>query len=173
MNTTMTIERHAERSAMSALERVVMSILAAMVPIWLVFQVLEIGAPFPPIGVLYAVGSIVVLGAMLYSRKPWAPVLAAVWGAMMLTPESIPASGHLLHWNDLYSHFGHYLVIMTFFPLAIALVVTGIAAAVQNSRNPASERPAPRWLRGLAIGTVTLMAIGNGVIVILYAFNIP
>jgi hypothetical protein len=135
--------------------------------------VLEIGALFPPIGVLYAIGSIIVLAAIFFSRKPWAPALAAVWGAMMLTPESIPASGHLLHWHDIYTHFGHYLVIMTFFPLAIALVVTGIAAAVQNTRMPVSARQTPSWLRGLVVGTVAFIVAGNAVTVILYALNVP
>jgi hypothetical protein len=173
MNTVMTIERTGERGVSSPLERTVKGILIAMVPIWVAFQALEIGALFPPIGVLYAVGSMVVLAAIFASRKPWAPAMAAVWGAMMLTPESIPASGHLLHWDDLSTHFGHYLVIMTFFPLALALVATGIAAAVQNTRTPPAARPAPRWLRGLAIGTVTLIVAGNAATVILYALDVP
>lgn len=173
MNTALVVGQRTEREALSTLEKLLVATLAAMVLIWIPFQVLDIRALFPPIGTLYAIGSIIIAGAILLSRKRWCPVLAAGWGVLMTIPESTPAFDHLLHWNDIYTHFTHYLIIMTFFPLVIVMVATGIGATVQNYRRPAQDRHAPDWLRASLLGVMTLIIIANLVTVTLYAFQIP
>lgn len=145
MDGTMIVGQRAARTPLSTLERLTVGLLAGMVPIWIAFQVLDLQALFPPIGIVYALGSILVLGAVLLTSKRWSPALAAGWGAAMMIPESIPAIGHLLHWGDIYTHFAHYLLIMTFFPLAIALVATGIWATVQNYKHGQPDR---KWWQG-------------------------
>jgi hypothetical protein len=118
-------------------------------------------------------GSAIIAGTIMLGRQRWSPALAAGWGLLMMIPESIPAIGHLLHWNDLYTHFGHYLIIMTFFPLAILLVAVGIGATVQNARHQPADRRAPHWLRGALLGVGTLILAANTVTIVLYAFRIP
>ncbi len=173
MNAVIVVGKPTEGRALRPLETVTVGILAGMVLIWAMFQVVEIQALFPPIGILYALGSIVVAGAILLTRSHWSPALAAGWGAMMMIPESILAIKHLIHWDEIYTHFGHYLIIMTFCPLAIALVAAGIAATVQNYKHEPQDRRAPHWLRGTVLGVVTLVLVANIVTVALYAFHIP
>ena len=163
----------ADEGSHTALKRLTAALLMAMVPIWITFQVLGIRALFPPIGNVYALGSIAVAGTLLRSRKRWSPGIASGWSVAMMIPESIPAISHLLHWSEIYTHFDHYLLIMTFFPLAIALVAAGIGATVQNYRSEREDRRAPNWLRGAALGMATLVLTANAVTVILYAYNIP
>ncbi len=173
--TTAESVRHqtAHGGTLTALERLTVGLLAAMVPIWILFQVLVERALFPPIGPVYALGSIAVASAMLRSRKRWSPAVAAGWGVTMMLPESIPAIPHLLHWNDIYTHFAHYVLIMTFFPLAIALVATGIGATVQNYRRDEEDRRAPGWLRDAALGVASLILVANAVTLVLHAYRIP
>ncbi len=158
---------------LTTLEQLTVGLLIGMVLIWTTFQVVGVRALFPPIGIVYALGSIAVAGAMLRSRKRWSPAIAAGWGVAMIIPEGMAARSHLLHWNEIYTHFDHYLLIMTFFPLAIALVATGIGATVQNYRREREDRRAPDWLRGAALGVATLILVANAVTVILYASKIP
>lgn len=157
----------------TTLEQLTAGLLAGMVLIWITFQVVGIRALFPPIGIVYALGSIAVAGTLRRGRKRWSPAIAAGWGAAMMIPESMPAISHLLNWNEIYTHFDHYLLIMTFFPLAIALVAAGIGATVQNYRSEREDQRTPNWLRGAALGVATLILVGNAVTVILYAYNIP
>ena len=173
MNLAVGVGRRAERSTLSALETLTVGILAGMILIWLSFQVVDLQALFPPIGILYALGSIIVAGTIMLGRWQRSPALAAGWGLLMMIPESVPAIGHLLDWNDLYTHFAHYLIIMTFFPLAILLVAAGIGATIQNARREPGDRRAPRWLRGALLGVGTLILVSNAVTVLLYAFRIP
>ncbi len=158
---------------LTTLEQLTAGLLIGMVLIWTTFQVVGVRALFPPIGIVYTLGSIAVAGAMLSSRKRWSPAIAAGWGVVMIIPEGIATSSHLLHWSEIYTHFDHYLLIMTFFPLVIALVATGIGATLQNYRREREDRRAPNWLRGAALGVVTLILVANAVTVILYAYKIP
>ena len=173
MSSAVLVGKRTERGTLSALETLTVGILAGMVLIWITFQVVEIQALFPPIGILYALGSAIIAGVMVLGHRPWSPAVAAGWGVLMMIPESIPAMGHLLHWNDIYTHFGHYLIIMTFFPLAIGLVAAGIGATVQNVRREPEDRRAPHWLRGALLGVVALILVANTATVALYAFHIP
>lgn len=167
------VRQHTERSTPISLERLVLGTLLAMVFVWIPFQIVEIRSIFPPIGILYALGSIIVAGVVLMSRRAWAPAIASAWGVMMMIPETMPAIGHLTHWNEIYTHFGHYLVIMTFFPLAIALIAAGAVATVQNYTREPNDRYAPDWLPGALIGLIALIVIANAVTIGLYAFDIP
>jgi hypothetical protein len=173
MNPSLVVGQRQERVALGTLETLTVALLAAMIPVWLVFQVVEIQALFPPIGMLYAVGSAVVAGVILLGRKRWGPALAAAWGTAMMIPEGIPAIDHLLHWDDLHGHFAHYLLIMTFFPLAVTLVATGIAATVQNDRGTSPARLHSGRLRKVLLGLVTLILVANAVTIALYALDIP
>ncbi len=167
------VHQPAAREAFTPLERLTVGLLMGMVLIWTTFQVVEVQAIFPPIGIVYALGSIAVTGVMLRSRRGWIPSVAAGWGVTMMIPESIPAISHLLHWSELYTHFGHYLLIMTFFPLAIALVAAGIGATLQNSRREREAQRTPEWLQGAAVGVAALILVANAVTLILYAYKIP
>jgi len=173
MSSAVIVGHRAEQGALSVLETLTVGILAGMVLIWLSFQGVEIQALFPPIGILYALGSAIVAVTMVLGHRRWSPALAAGWGLLMMIPESIPAIGHLLHWNGIYTHFGHYLIIMTFFPLAILLVVAAIGATVQNSRREPGDHRAPHWLRDTLLGVVALIFVANVMTVVLYAFRIP
>ena len=173
MNLAVGVGRRAERSTLSALETLTVGILTGMILIWLSFQVVDLQALFPPIGILYALGSAIVAGTIMLGRWQRSPALAAGWGLLMMIPESMPAIGHLLDWNDLYTHFSHYLIIMTFFPLAILLVAAGIGAAIQNAGREPEDRRAPHWLRGALVGVGMLILVANAVTVLLYAFRIP
>lgn len=124
MNATITVPQRTRREALSALERAAVGILLTMAVIWTVFQVIEIQALFPPIGLLYTIGSAVIAVVMLLGRKRWSPGLAAGWAVLMMIPESLPAIGHLTNWDEIYTHFAHYLIIVTFFPLAIAAMTS-------------------------------------------------
>jgi len=159
--------QHEQKAAgeRSALDTAILAVLFAMVLVWIPFQVTEIRALFPPIGILYAVGSILVAGAVLMVRKPWSPLIASAWGALMMVPETGPAIGHLRDWSDLTGHFGHYLVIMTFFPLALALIVFGVAATSRTYRGLAQQAPA--WLRTAAIGIASVIVIADAVVIVL------
>jgi hypothetical protein len=172
MSSAIAVGQRTERTPLSTLESLTVGILAGMVLVWITFQVVDLQALFPPIGILYALGSIAAAAAILLSRRHWSPALAAGWSVMMI-PESIPAVEHLLDWNDFYTHFGHYLIIMTFFPLAIALVASGIGATVQNYNHEPQDRQAPDWLQSAILGVVTLVLVANAVTVALYAFHIP
>jgi hypothetical protein len=173
MNPSLVVGQRHVRVAPSTLESLTVGLLTSMILIWIVFQVVEIKALFPPIGILYAVGSAGIAGVVLLGRKRWSPALAAAWGIAMMIPESMPAIDHMLHWDDLYSHFAHYLLIMTFFPLAITLVATGIAATLQNYRGTSSVRLDSGLLRKALFGVLTLIVIANAVTIALYAFDIP
>ena len=166
---------NAVRSTRSALESVVLALLGANAAIWITFQVVEIKAPFPPIGILYALGSLIIAGVLLRSRKPWVPALASAWAVLTMIPESIPAVGHLLDWSELYTHFGHYLIIMTFFPLALLMAATGIAATVRNRATAGADvdAPVPSWLRTAVTGVIAFVVVANLVTIILYVLEIP
>jgi hypothetical protein len=154
----------------TALESAILGILFAMVLVWIPFQVTEIRSLFPPIGILYALGSVIVAGAVLMVRKPWSPLIASAWGALMMVPETGPAIGHLRDWSELAGHFGHYLVIMTFFPLALALVAFGIAATSRTYRG--LDHQAPTWLRTAAIGIVSFIVIADVVVIALRVLDL-
>ncbi|MDP9469298.1 MAG: hypothetical protein M3Q71_01335 [Chloroflexota bacterium] len=158
---------------LTALERLTAGLLAGMVLLWTTFQVVEIRALFPPIGIVYALGSIAVAGATLHSWRRWSPSLAAGWTAVTMIPESIPAISHLLDWTEIYTHFGHYLLIMTFFPLAITLVAAGVGATVQNYRRERQDRRAPNWLRSALLGVAAVILVGNAVTLVLHAYKVP
>lgn len=162
-------------STRSALDSTALALLGAMAAIWAVFQVVEIRALFPPIGILYALGSIAVAAVLFRVRKTWAPAVASAWAVLMMVPESIPAVGHLLDWSELYSHFGHYLIIMTFFPLALLLAVVGIAATRRNRAAAVTglDAATPSWLRGALTGVATFIVVANVVTILLYALEIP
>lgn len=170
---TMAVQDHdvIARSARSAFETLAIVLLGAISVIWIVFQVVEIGGPFPPIGILYALGSIAVAAMLIRLRKPWTPSVASGWAALMMIPESIPAVGHLRDWSELYTHFGHYLVIMTFFPLAALVVVVGLAATAQN--RAISGTGAPSWLRVALVSVSVFIIVANAITIMLYAFEIP
>jgi hypothetical protein len=172
MNQGITIGQRAREEALGALDRTLAGILASMALIWSAFQVVEIQAVFPPIGILYALGSTAIAAVIVVGRPAWGPALAAGWGALMMVPESIPAIGHLTDWSEIYSHFVHYLVIVTFFPLAIALVATGIGATVRIRRG-ADTRQAPAWLPPALLALAALIAVANTVVIALYTFDIP
>ena len=160
-------------TARNAFERYVVALLGAIAMIWIVFQVVEIRAPFPPIGILYAVGSIAVAGLVVRGGKTWAPAVAAGWAVLMIIPESIPAIGHLRDWSELYTHFGHYLVIVTFFPLAALLAAVGIAATAQNRAITDAGEVAPAWLRVARIGVLSFIVVANLITIMLYVLEIP
>jgi len=173
MNSSLVVGQRHDRVALSTLESLTVGLLTSMIPIWLVFQALGIQALFPPIGILYAIGSAIVAGVMLFWGKRWSPALAAAWSSAMMIPESMPAIDHLLHWDDLYSHFDHYLLIMTFFPLAITLLATGIAATIENYRGTS-----PAWLgagplRKALPAVLAVIVVANAVTIVLYAFDVP
>lgn len=163
----------ARRARRSALETTVLAILAAMVVIWIVFQIAAIQSPFPPIGILYALGSVIVGGVLIRVQKPWTPAVASAWALLMMVPESLPAIEHMLDWSELYSHFDHYLLIMTFFPLAALLAVAGIAATRQNRSLAVTgaDAPAPSWLRTAVASVVAFIVVANLVTIALYAFE--
>lgn len=173
MNPTVVVGQRTERAPLSTLENLTAGILAGMVLIWITFQVVELQALFPPIGILYALGSMAVAGAILFSRRQWSPALAAGWSVMMMIPESVPAAGHMLHWEDIYTHFSHYLIIMTFFPLAIALIATGIGATIQNYTREPHNRPAPDWLRIAVQSLTAVIVVANALVIALYLLEIP
>jgi hypothetical protein len=173
MSSAIAVGQRTERVSLSPLEDLTVGILAGMVLVWITFQVVDLQALFPPIGILYALGSIAVAGAIVFSRRHWSPALASGWSVMMMIPESLPAIEHLLHWDDIYTHFGHYLIIMTFFPLAFALVASGIGATVQNYKRESQDRHAPDWLRTAVLGLITLIVLANALTIGLYIFDIP
>lgn len=173
MSSVVSFGQRAQREALSVLESLAVGILLAMVLIWTIFQVVELQSVFPPIGILYALGSIMITAVIVVGRRRWSPALAAGWAVLMLIPESIPAIGHLTEWSEIYTHFAHYLIIMTFFPLAMALATIGIMATVQNYRHEPENRPAPNWLRGAMLAVASFIVIANAVVVALYLFDIP
>ncbi len=173
MNSVITVGQRTQREALSALERTVVGILLAMVLIWTAFQVMDVQSLFPPIGILYALGSIIVAAVILLNHKSWSPALAAGWAVLMLIPETVPAVRHLIDWSDIYTHFGHYLIIMTFFPLAIALMALGVGSTIQNRRHEAHDRHAPSWLSTAMPAMVALIIVANAVVVALYLLEIP
>jgi hypothetical protein len=161
----------AVRSTRSTLETVMLALLGVITVIWTVFQIVEIKTLFPPIGILYAAGSIILIGLLVRVCKPWMPAVVAAWAVLTMIPESLPAIEHLLDWSELYTHFGHYLIIMTFFPLAFLLVAVGIATTVQNRASAVTD--APSWLRPAVTGVVALIVTANIVTIVLYALEIP
>lgn len=173
MSSALAVEQRTERAPLSTLENLTVGILAGMVLVWITFQVVDLQALFPPIGILYALGSIAVAGTIAFSRRHWSPALAAGWSVMMMIPESVLALEHLLHWDDIYTHFGHYLIIMTFFPLAFALVASGIGATVQNYKREPQDRHAPDWLRSAVLGLIAFIVLANALTIGLYVFDIP
>jgi hypothetical protein len=96
----------AVRSTRSTLETVMLALLGVITVIWTVFQIVEIKALFPPIGILYAAGSIILIGLLVRVHKPWMPAVVAAWAVLTMIPESLPAIEHLLDWSELYTHFG-------------------------------------------------------------------
>lgn len=161
------------RSSRTVLDTVIIALLGVMAAIWTVFQIVEIKAPFPPIGILYALGSVILAVVLLRSRKTWVPAVVAGWAAVTMIPESIPAIDHLRDWSELYTHFGHYLIIMTFFPLAILLVVVSVVATVRNREATGADAPAPTWLRPALLGVSAFIIVANAVTIVLYALEIP
>jgi len=173
MSIAIASRQRTERTPLSTLENLIVGILGMMVLVWITFQVVDLQALFPPIGILYALGSIAMAAVIVFSRRLWSPALAAGWSVVMMIPESLPAVEHLLHWDDLSTHFGHYVVIMTFFPLAFALVAAGVGATVQNYRHEPQDRVAPDWLRSAVLGLIAFIVVANAVTIILYALDIP
>jgi hypothetical protein len=173
MSTAISVQRQADAAARTSLESLAIGILAAMVLVWIPFQVIEIQAIFPPIGILYAVGSIAIAAVIRFTRKRWSPALAAAWGLLMMIPESGPAIGHLRDWSELDGHFGHYLVIMTFFPLALALIATGTLATLRAYRDEAPQQEIPSRLRQALLAGAALIVVANLVTIALYLFDIP
>ncbi len=173
MNSTLALGQRTRSTALSPLEGTTVGILLAMVLVWTTFQIVEIRALFPPIGTLWALGSAVIATVIVLGHRSWSPALAAGWAVLVMIPESIPAIGHLTDRSEIYTHFGHYLVIATFFPLALALVATGTLATIQNRQHAPDNRPAPAWLPRAAAGTVSLIVIANAAVVALYLLDIP
>ncbi len=173
MSTAIAMRQRTERTPLNTLENLNVGILAIMVLVLITFQVVDLQALFPPIGILYALGSIAVAAVIVFGRRIWSPALAAGWSVVMMIPESLPAIEHLLHWGDLSTHFGHYLVIVTFFPLAFALIAAGVGATVQNYKRQPHDRPAPDWLRSALLGLIAFIVVANAVTITLYAFDIP
>ena len=162
--------QHGATGERTILQTAILGILLSMVVIWIPFQVIEIGSLFPPIGILYAVGSIIVATAIVRMRQPWSPAIASAWSLMMMAPEIGPAIGHLTDWSDLQGHFGHYLIIMTFFPLAIALFAFGVVATSRRYRG--LERHAPAWLGKALALTIAFIVIADLVTIAIRVFDI-
>jgi hypothetical protein len=138
---------------------------------WVWFQIFSIEALFPPIGPLYALGCLVVAG-VIAKRHRWAPALGAGWSVVMLAIESVPAIDHLLHWDEVYSHLAHYLLLTVFVPMAVFIVITGVSATRQNYSVAAAERDTPAWLIPLAVVTTVVIVIGFGAIVSVDQFEL-
>lgn len=148
------------RPPLAALGRLTLGALLALAPLWIWFQVVEIGF-FPPIGTIYAIGSLIMAG-LVASRRRWAPGVAAAWAVFMLAIEASPTIDHLTHLDDImHGHFSHYLLNNVMIPLAVIVVTAGIAATRQNYRRDDDDRPAPPWLRGALLATAGASVAAN------------
>ncbi len=143
---------------LSPLGRLTAGALLALAPIWTAFQVVEIGL-FPPIGTIYALGSLVCAGVARTGRR-WSLAPAVLWGLFMLALEASPTIEHLTDPSGIHDgHFVHYLLICAFLPLVGIIVAGGIGATVQNYRRAPADRPAPRWLGGALLATAALSLV--------------
>lgn len=146
------------RLPLAPLGRLTLGALLAQAVVWTAFQVIEIGF-FPPIGTVYALGSLLCAGLARTGRR-WSLAPAVLWGLFMLALEASPTIGHLADLSGIHGgHFLHYLLICAFLPLSGIVIAGGIGATVQNYRRAPGDRPAPRWLASTLLATAALSLV--------------
>jgi hypothetical protein len=145
--------------------------LLALIVAWLAFQILAIRAPFPPIGIMYAVGYGVGVWA-ISRRKRWGIGFAVGVTSLIQLVESPLTVGHLLNWNDIYTHFDHYLLLGVFLPFSALTVATGVAA-MRRTGAQTTGAAAPAWLRVAVIATAVSIVLSEIIVIALYELQIP
>jgi uncharacterized cupredoxin-like copper-binding protein len=165
MTTTTMAARAAQRPARPALTWWTLATLAAAIALLVYMQVFLVRALMPPIALMFGVPALIFAALVGAIRRPWAPVLGALYWLLFLAANA-PYLGHDLAHPEFFSNFSFSVTLLI---PAVAGVAAGIGAAVQNYRARGSASPetdgrrVPRWFSS---GLLALAALGLGAILV-------
>lgn len=159
MNATATPARVRARRPLATLGKVTVGQLVAL-PFVIAYSVLQAGLAsltaqdYLQVGI-FTVLSLVVAGVVATGWR-WAPLLGAVFGALLFLAALVPTVLSLAHPPGAAA----YLAVILIDAFTLGTIVTGIAAMVQNYRG-GEQRPTPRWL---VPGASALVALSVGMV---------
>ncbi|HMQ32410.1 MAG TPA: cupredoxin domain-containing protein [Chloroflexaceae bacterium] len=164
MNITVTAPRTGAERQPIGFRALAVGSLIGFALLYVYIQVALIGRIEMPLPIFSAIS---LLLAGLVAGRPvggwrWTPLLAAVWGQVLLFGKIELLRFHLAHPENTHE-FAAQLVLIG---LALTALVAGVGATAQNYLLPATERRLPRWvpwgftaLAGLLLGAVLVAAI--------------
>ena len=140
------------RTPLAALGKLTAAALVGMGIMLVVLQAAIIGGLDPPLAVFAAV-AVIAAGIVAIGWR-WAPILGTIICGLVTGMNFEPLMFGLTHPND----FRVFTFDVVTLAVAVAGILAGIGATVQNYRRAAAERRAPRWLPAALIGVTGLVA---------------
>ena len=142
----------ARRTPPSALGKLTAAALVGVGVMLVVLQVAIIGQIIPPLAVFALLA--VIAGGIVSIGWRWAPILGTIIGGLVIGMNFEPLMFGLTHPND----FRVFTFDVVTLAVAVAGILAGIGATVQNYRRAPLERRVPRWLPAALIGVTGLVS---------------
>jgi len=153
------------RQNLSALAKWTVAALVAGTLLLVYMQVFRVRAFMPPIALMFGVPALIFAALVAAVRRPWAPLLGALYWVLFLGANGRYVAYDLAH-PESFPNFSFSVVLLM--PALLGLAA-GVGAAIQNYRAGAATAPdvhrqhIPRWF---SLGLTALVALGLGAILV-------